>query len=764
MPKPSHRTRVAHRSGHIALVGAASTGKTAYLVALDLSPRAREQLVQWDLRESPTLHEYVAALGQSIGNTNRRSLLKTDKSQEVAELTLFTASRRSAMPHVFRHKYQVAIPDIAGEVYNWAAGLDQVLVEADKKKRDGLLQTLRGYRAIIGLVDVTPRLEPMANGDLRSRQKSEIVNQIKGLDHVLRQLLAGRSGDLVATLALTKCDTIPHNERLVRLRAADSARHQYLLAHGIDPLTAKVRQLAGGEISYSLDDIDGADSEGADRPAWQGDVLHHDAVARDWLRCHVPTAGRQVDSMSQYRKLSLDVCLVSSWGHQLEKIEDDKGTLWEPVPIGDEIQPVRLFAPLCSVLDRLHERRVRAALGKRLSIAAAVLALILAVGPGLVWWRLHNASSRLTQGDLPGARRYADRVVGHVAFDILPQSMRAAVARVYVDLAKAHEAQEASATGPELARSARADALACSRRAIAIDTKPEFVAWRASYVRTCLARTVNSDPPAALALLRESAGAVTTDDGVQFARQVATTITDVLHSRACRVFADGQSMDSAERATHDQSVDAVEAFLDELARPGFCVGTPPLAEALAAMRARLIALRACVAALALPKDGGATAAKSCREIVDRCAAALTTVGIARPADAESTKLVQESVDRAIARCMQQPNFQLDVNAAATDPEAQIGRVDALTGLLGGSSADQGERLRNALTQLGSGLSGAVWRGLSRATPGATPVDTTASGALAQGAMPVLLVTAFHFCAASLLWLDALRRERSAVRI
>ena len=40
----------------------------------------------------------------------------------------------------------------------------------------------------------------------------------------------------------------------------------------------------------------------------------------------------------------------------------------------------------------------------------------------------------------------------------------------------------------------------------------------------------------------------------------------------------------------------------------------------------------------------------------------------------------------------------------------------------------------------------------------------ASGALAQGAMPVLLVTAFHFCAASLLWLDALRRERSAVRI
>lgn len=40
----------------------------------------------------------------------------------------------------------------------------------------------------------------------------------------------------------------------------------------------------------------------------------------------------------------------------------------------------------------------------------------------------------------------------------------------------------------------------------------------------------------------------------------------------------------------------------------------------------------------------------------------------------------------------------------------------------------------------------------------------ASGALAQGMLPVLLVTAFHFCAASLLWLDALRRERSAVRI
>ena len=40
----------------------------------------------------------------------------------------------------------------------------------------------------------------------------------------------------------------------------------------------------------------------------------------------------------------------------------------------------------------------------------------------------------------------------------------------------------------------------------------------------------------------------------------------------------------------------------------------------------------------------------------------------------------------------------------------------------------------------------------------------ASGSLTQGATPVLLVTAFHFCAASLLWLDALRRERSAVKV
>ena len=40
----------------------------------------------------------------------------------------------------------------------------------------------------------------------------------------------------------------------------------------------------------------------------------------------------------------------------------------------------------------------------------------------------------------------------------------------------------------------------------------------------------------------------------------------------------------------------------------------------------------------------------------------------------------------------------------------------------------------------------------------------ASFSLTQGIAPVLLVTAFHVCAASVLWLDALRRERSAVRI
>ncbi|MBS2035407.1 hypothetical protein JST97_10485 [bacterium] len=40
----------------------------------------------------------------------------------------------------------------------------------------------------------------------------------------------------------------------------------------------------------------------------------------------------------------------------------------------------------------------------------------------------------------------------------------------------------------------------------------------------------------------------------------------------------------------------------------------------------------------------------------------------------------------------------------------------------------------------------------------------ASFSLAEGVIPVILVTAFHFCAASLLWLDSLRRERSAVRV
>ena len=40
----------------------------------------------------------------------------------------------------------------------------------------------------------------------------------------------------------------------------------------------------------------------------------------------------------------------------------------------------------------------------------------------------------------------------------------------------------------------------------------------------------------------------------------------------------------------------------------------------------------------------------------------------------------------------------------------------------------------------------------------------ASCLLEEGFGPVILVTAFHFCGAALLWLDALRRERSAVRI
>lgn len=40
----------------------------------------------------------------------------------------------------------------------------------------------------------------------------------------------------------------------------------------------------------------------------------------------------------------------------------------------------------------------------------------------------------------------------------------------------------------------------------------------------------------------------------------------------------------------------------------------------------------------------------------------------------------------------------------------------------------------------------------------------ASMYLAEGLVPVVLVTAFHFCGAGFLWLDSLRRERSAVRV
>lgn len=722
-PKP--RLRRARRYGSIALVGASSTGKTAYLVALDLSTDARKSLTGWHLDESPQLRDYVANLGEFIAGTNRRRLQQTQRGTASGDLALFSASHRSALPRALRHKYEVAIPDMAGEVYNLVAGLDKPATEEDKKAAASMLATLRDCRALICLIDVTPRFDRTPAAELRRRQKGEIARQMKGLDHVLRKLR--RPGQtLVVTLALTKCDTIPANERSIELPNDECARYDYLLSAGLDPLECGMATLDGDRVRYSLADIDqGAAATSAKanvRRPWADDLMHHEAVARDWLRCHVPAAYEQFEATTALEDLSLDVYLISSWGGALTPVLDTHEVAWEAVPEPGEIRPVRLFAPICSVLDRLHEGRVRHSVAARLTLVAAVLLLGFALGPAWVWWFNACARDELAQANLAACQRQVGRAAGNPLLRVLPGGLRRDVAKTYAGLAQALAQTDAGGNADPAALAIRASALACSKRAIELGAADDAIAWRSAYLRVCVDHALVHGLDLALGYLLDSRGVVAVATGTAVARVIVDHATMPIETEVDSALA-GAGLVLA-KASRDRAVTVLSrlnSLLDEVARPGFCIGGAPAEGAIGVLRTRTLGLHALVEAAAWANVDDLEVAKTqAHEVMALAAAATRCVQDARPADAKTEAWVRDVPMRCIARALQQPALALAAAAAALDPSGLEHRLDAVLGLrsptVKASGSDQ--PVRAAVSRFGIELAEAAWQTMLAGSPGA----------------------------------------------
>jgi len=729
MPKTTRKRllRRAKRYGPIALVGAASTGKTAYLIALDLSTDARQRLTEWHLRESPELHEYVANLGEFIAGTNRRRLQQTQRGKASRDLDLFSASHRSVLPPPLRHKYEVAIPDMAGEVYNLIAGLEKPVTEEDKKSAAAMLATLRRCRALICLIDVTPRIDKVPAAQLRARQKAEIARQMKGLDHVLRQLR--RPGQtLVVTLALTKSDTIAADEREIELPIDECARHAHLLRHGLDPLESGMTALQGGRVRYALDARNDNRTE-KDRGADVDDLAHHDAVARDWLRCHVPAAHAQFEATAALDDLSLDVFLISSWGKALDPIVDSHNVAFEPVPEPGEIRPVRLFAPIRSVLDRLHEGRVRRSFALRLVSVAAVLLSAVALGPGWVWWFNAQALVELARGDLLASQARLRLAAANPTLPVLPAGLRGDLARTHLELARAMARSDARTGDAATASAEHVAALACSKRGIEIAADPEAVAWRAGYLRSCVERMHEREPDAALGYLLASHGVVEAPLAASLAHQVMGSILDRIEVEVDGAFA---ARDPAVTAPTCDRALATLARLDAavvaLGQPRFCLDGTSIQATVADLRARVLGLRALTKTAAWPRDADLDGAlKQSKEIVLLAAAAMRCL--------QTTPLLPANVDawvRALApRCMQeilqQPVFALVAADVSRDPTSLQRRLEAVLSLRDAEARACGcePPIRAAVARFAAELVEDLWRALlagGSAAAGSRPRD------------------------------------------
>lgn len=677
-----------HKHGSIGLIGRPSSGKTAYLVALDLKTGLRGRLAHWDLDKSSELPMYVQSLGEELGDTGRRELRETRIETASDLLELYRGYRRGRipLPRFLRQHFDVAIPDVAGEAYDFVSGHAEPDTDEDKDARDLLLQQLIECSALICLIDIKPYAPPGPEDERLRRQKVEVAEQVRALDNVLTQILERRKGKdrITLAVALTKCDLLSEGETELHLRTEDCHRWQYFEDRPeFDPIEAGFRQHSANEVSYDLETIDASlspdrrDSKFGEKVFWGDDPKHHDAVARDWLQVWMPGVYGRLEEIRT--RVELELVMISSWGQVPPRVNYE-GRDVEVVPWADEITPVRHLAPLRSVLDRLHGKRTRRHVGRWLWTGVAAAALLYAAWPGWIdFWIGRSRTVLAAEGDLDSAGKYADLAELTPLFEVSPARWRS------------RSAANHFAIGAALGRADDwTKAVGRFRTSLQRDPSAASLARVRSYVDEVARAKIGLDTSAALEVLTGAPGLLESGPAHELVGDV------ILAGRAELVKLTASALQAAAASGETAELERVKAALEQHLAGQAVVESADfyydgVESGFASSRALAQASLALVeftllAAVDVSADRPALKRlESIQAVHDRALAALALFPAGdRSQEALDTREITRRIHR---QCYTLDDLAFDANRADRDFEGDVKRIQFLKGLAGAAPAD-----------------------------------------------------------------------------
>jgi len=365
----------------VGFIGVPNSGKTSFIHAVRNTSRKRKRdHGNWDF----------GGVGAKAGGTVESPDSETQAATAVNFFRVadFCDVRRAWVrlgPIRFGRRRTLAMPEVAGEIVERIAkGPDYVAStpideQAVAKEYQGFLARSEGILCFISL----DGSDAVASTTVAIKPESSLMDQLVQVRRVLEscdeeRARIGHARHYAVSVIITKADLLrdrPEIDR-VRIPRSRSSVAAIVAARRDQILENELRRQESDDtwVQFSVWDL-------MRFPRAEGDLDVQEAIAADFLKCHAPRTASEMAAFQgdQISRRSVRFFLSSPYGHSFSS--DGKRRF----PTADELEPVMLFEPLESALERswlLHagdriRRRIR-----RLAMAAL---LVVAIGPLLTW-------------------------------------------------------------------------------------------------------------------------------------------------------------------------------------------------------------------------------------------------------------------------------------------------------------------------------------------------------------------------------------------
>ncbi|MFM7052167.1 MAG: hypothetical protein ACKOYN_08560 [Planctomycetota bacterium] len=297
---------------------------------------------------------------------------------EVFKRRRFCQMKRPWIPGLpFSTKFWLSIPEVSGENVKVIAGLQEAQSDEQRRAAEGYLEFLGDCQAIVCLAGIDCTDDAAAG----LRIDSALAPAFGGFELVLGQALKRRSDKkhaIAVTVMVTKIDALKTDSALdeVVIERAHSSLHKL----AADKRYAELAAALGSDPEYVRFRVNALLQSDLAR----GNLVIQECIAADFIRRHAPQAAQCLARLCEIEGLDVRFYLCAPYGTPSKK-SDGQATFPKP----EVIKPTMVYEPLEDVLERAWKARAGTRLHRNVLVAALIMLLLAALGPG---WAYFNES------------------------------------------------------------------------------------------------------------------------------------------------------------------------------------------------------------------------------------------------------------------------------------------------------------------------------------------------------------------------------------